>query len=73
MKPTKRIWWVSSFYKEFIPAGITEVHGQVEHPEFILADDSRASVFNEQEMLQFFVNDISRRKQNSVTIAFKEF
>lgn len=59
--------------KEYIPAGITEVHGQVEHPEFILADDSRAAVFNEQEMLQFFVNDISRRKQNSVTVAFKEF
>ena len=59
--------------KEYVPAGITKVSGQVEHPEFILSDDSRAAVFNEQEMLQFFVNDISRRKQNSVTIAIKEW
>ena len=30
-------------------------------------------ILNEQDMLQFFVNDISRRKENSVTISFKEF
>ena len=59
--------------KEYVPAGIAKVSGQVEHPEFILADDSRAAVFNEQEMLQFFVNDISRRKTNSVTVAMKEW
>ncbi|MBR2406514.1 MAG: family 20 glycosylhydrolase [Clostridia bacterium] len=59
--------------KEYIPSGITKVSGQVEHPEFILSDDSRAAVFNEQEMLQFFVNDISRRKANSVTVSLKEW
>ncbi len=59
--------------KEYVPAGIAKVSGQVEHPEFMLADDSRAAVFNEQEMLQFFVNDITRHKKNSVTVAMKEW
>ena len=59
--------------KEYVPAGIEKVSGQVEHADFILSDDSRAAILNEQEMLQFFVNDISRRKENSVTIAMKEW
>ncbi len=59
--------------KEYVPAGITEVHGQVEHPEFILCPDSRASVFGEQDMLQFFVNKNSGKKENIVKFAMKEW
>lgn len=59
--------------REFIPVGVTEVHGQVEHPEFLLTDDSRASTFNEQDMLQFFVNENSAKKDNSVTLMLKEW
>ncbi len=33
------------------PIGITKVTGQVEHPEFLLVDDSRAAMFGEQDML----------------------
>ncbi len=59
--------------REFIPSGVTAVHGQVEHPEFLLTDDSRASTFNEQDMLQFFVNENSGHKDNSVTLTLKEW
>ncbi len=58
-------------HKVYVPDGVVKVSGQVEHPEFMLADDDRAAVFNEQEMLQFFVNDISRLKENSVTLSLK--
>ncbi len=33
------------------PVGITKVVGQLEHPEFLLIDDSRAAMFGEQDML----------------------
>jgi hypothetical protein len=33
------------------PIGITKVTGQLEHPEFLLVDDSRAAIFGEQDML----------------------
>ena len=33
------------------PIGITKVTGQLEHPEFLLVDDSRAAMFGEQDML----------------------
>lgn len=59
--------------KCYVPAGITAVAGQVEHPEFMLTPDSRASMFNEQEMVQFFVNENSAHKDNTVTVAFKEW
>ena len=59
--------------KEYVPAAVEAVHGQVEHPEFILTPDSRASVFGEQDMLQFFVNKNSGKKENSVKIMLKEW
>lgn len=55
-----------------IPDGITDVRGQVEHPEFILYDDSRSAMFNEQEMLQYFASDLSTHRQHSVTISLKK-
>lgn len=59
--------------KEYVPSGVACVHGQVEHPEFMLTDDSRSAIFNEQDMLQFFVNKNSGKKTNSVTLTLKEW
>ena len=55
--------------KHFLPTGITDVHGQIDHPEVLLYDDSRPAVFNEPEMQQFFVNHITRHRENTVTLS----
>lgn len=57
----------------FIPDGIIQVKGQVEHPEYILYEDTRTSMFNEQEMLQYFASDISPRREHSVTVSLKKW
>ncbi len=59
--------------KEYIPEAVTAVSGQVEHAEFLLDNDTRAAIFNEEEMLQFFVNDISAKREHSVTLSLKEW
>ena len=59
--------------KEYIPEAVTAVSGQVEHAEFMLDNDTRAAMFNEQEMLQFFVNDISAKREHKVTLSLKEW
>ena len=59
--------------KEYVPAAVTAVSGQVEHAEFMLVDDSRTSMFNEQEMQQFFRSDISGKREHSVTLSMREW
>ncbi len=59
--------------KHYLPVAVESVAGQVEHPEFLLADDNRVSNFGEQDMLQFFVNDNSPKKTNSVKLMLKEW
>ena len=59
--------------KEYVPAAVTAVSGQVEHAEFMLVDDSRTSMFNEQEMQQFFRSDISGKREHSVTLSLREW
>ena len=55
--------------RHFLPVGLTDVHGQIDHPEVLLYDDSRPAVFGEPEMQQFFVNHITRHHENTVTLA----
>ncbi len=55
--------------RHYLPTGITDVHGQIDHPEVLLYDDSRPAVFNEPEMQQFFVNHITRHRENTVTLS----
>ena len=59
--------------KEYVPSCVAAVKGQVEHAEFMLVSDTRAAIFNEQEMLQFFTSDISGKRENSVTLNLKEW
>ena len=55
--------------RHYLPIGLTDVHGQIDHPEALLYDDSRTAVFNEPEMQQFFVNHITRHRENTVTLS----
>ena len=59
--------------KEYVPAALTAVSGQVEHAEYILDCDTRAAIFNEQELQQTFLTDISAQREHSATIAMKEW
>jgi hypothetical protein len=59
--------------KEYVPAALTAVSGQVEHAEYILDCDTRAAIFNEQELQQTFLTDISAKREHSATIAMKEW
>lgn len=59
--------------KEYVPEAVLSASGQVEHAEFMLDSDTRAAMFNEQDMMQFFTNDISAKREHSVTLSMKEW
>ncbi len=54
-----------------LPCGVAATAGVVEHPEFMLTDDSRPMNLGEQEMLQAFTNQYPYRRPHSATIALK--
>lgn len=58
--------------KNYVPSGVSKVCGQVEHSDFILSDDTRSCMLNEQEMIQYFLNDNLHKKMNMITVELKE-
>ena len=56
----------------FVPSGITEVIGNVEHPEFILKPDVNYAFFGFHDALELFRNRAKSKVVNSIEISMKK-